>query len=185
MVAGPLLSGHHLRCPRHLHRHRLCPLRGVPVLLIGVATFRRRVTPHYQLMLTLTSLQSVDPRGLIPSQGSSGWSHAAATPNPQLGVALTQRSSPSAPGPQRTQRATARFNPLTRTANRTDTREQTPPATPRGEDGGEEDLPIPQAGTGRLRSKGFFLTYSQVGTHSIDLVEQQIISKFQDKIKSK
>ena len=108
-----------------------------------------------------------------------------ATPTPTRGGALTLRSSPSAPGPLRTQRASGRFNPLTRVANRTETREDTPPAALRGEDGGEEDLLIPLAGTGRLSSRGFFLTYSQVGDHSIDLVEQQVISKYQDKIKSK
>ena len=71
-----------------------------------------------------------------------------ATPNPQLGGALTWCSSLSVPCPIRTQWVTARLNPLTRPANRTDTREQTPPAAPRREDGGEEDLPITLAGTG-------------------------------------
>ena len=51
--------------------------------------------------------------------------------------------------------------------------------------GAGEETPGQPATQGRFKARGFFLTYSQVSEAQIDLVEEQLISKFESKLKGK
>ncbi|KAF8260942.1 hypothetical protein EI94DRAFT_1893735 [Lactarius quietus] len=104
-------------------------------------------------------------------------------------------TSPSSPGPVRTRHTPHRQSGLRGVSHGADLREaptqlarahlrRSSSISAGDEDALSQDPPIPLATNGRLKAKGFFLTYSQVGEHPISLVEDQVVQKYMAKIKN-